>query len=888
MTFSRILQCLIFFITSFYSFSPLFTKSPTIVTAAFASEINLEAGKKSTRESKSDTKASLDTRGNSSKAKKQESKTGKQKFNKTKVPVVNITATSENSIVDQIKAHLKTLDSKQSLNSQQKLRPLLPQKARMVLTRKQNSLLVEINSEKEIAGTAVFSQGKTWYVVLGGVTEVDVAPYEKEMIPNFNATTVIKSDTGESIVKIDLSRQQAVTFTQKPKGVELHFQHRYQAANCDDLIELPPTPQAPYRIQTRFADRVIEFDDPVTQNSFWVLTAEKPFREINEHSYPEFTLLNSEIGVAIHKVSENLEIDYSRRKVSIVLETGLSVSPRFPIETGVKPHSIFGDFNAASAPTRVKALTHLASRAGSEVIQKNIELIWQYLGLGKVPEALALANLLRESYPDILLIPVFRALDGVIQLLVNRAGKAAELLEVLSYDAEPKFWYRLAVTSKNEFIDTDSLHNLMRYRDHFQLLPPLLQTRFLGLILQAAVLHKDSGVLDVFTQENFYPDDIFVQQLYQLATALTMLQNGQKGKAIKYLKILAQNPVSQRVAVLAAFELVKEEGKDKTIGLDEELATLNRLRFSWRGDFLEYYIAKYYVQRLEEEKHYAKTLPVLRSLIKYFPDQAHRDKLPEMMQKSLLNFFQQKPVPSLMESLSIFQEYGDLAPDNEQGDQIILKATGELVQLDLYQDALDILKKYMDKKFQDNKVKDNKTNTDRRQIFLYKIAAIELLAKDPQECLKVLEGITTPPAEIIDEVALLKAEALKQSGQIDAAIASLGKTVRQIEKKAEFYFAKEKWSDAASCYQKAFEMADEKDKEEQAKCIYNLTLVYATGNMKDKLEEVKESYGELMSETKYKDMFDFLTANIAFHGALTSTEFNKIDNFTDNLKKILS
>lgn len=162
------------------------------------------------------------------------------------------------------------------------------------------------------------------------------------------------------------------------------------------------------------------------------------------------------------------------------------------------------------------------------------------------------------------------------------------------------------------------------------------------------------------------------------------------------------------------------------------------------------------------------------------------------------------------------------------------------------------------------------------------------MAKDSQECLKVLEEITNPSEAIADDIALLKAEALKQNGQIDMAIASLGETALQIEKKAELYFAKERWADAAANYQKSFELLDETDKESRAKCIYHLALCYAVGSMKDKLDDLRETYGALMIETKYKDMFNFLTANAAFNGALTSTEFGKIDNFSDNLKKILS
>ncbi|WP_032112788.1 tetratricopeptide repeat protein [Candidatus Paracaedibacter symbiosus] len=852
MIFSKILQCLIYFGLILYPLS--------------------QAGAKPQAESKS-TSSTPD--------KKREKPTKKAKVGAAELNVT--AATAKDNIEEKIKAQLKDLNVLQPKGSAKSvdLAPLPRQLAKVELSKKHRSLAVDITPDKEIGSVAVFAQGSIWYLVLGGVTDIDIPSFDVNMIPGLVGIDSLKSETGEAILKIVFKSRQTPTVTQTSKGVSIDFQHKYQTINCNDLIQLPQKPQDPYCIRVRFSGNVVEFEDPATHHSFWVLTSEKPFRAINEYSYPEFTLLPSEMGVAIDKISEDLEIDYHRRKVSISLENGLSVSPRFPIESGITAQSIFGEFSSQKAPDRIIALNRLTSHASNQVLQKNIELIWQYLGLGKVPEALNLVNLLHESYPDIVLMPTFRALDGLTQLLVNRSSKAVELLDVLSYDPEPKFWYRLAAASKNEFIDTDSLHNLINYKAHFQLLPTALQARVQGLILQTAVLHKDNTVLETFSDKKFYPDDIFGQQLFKLAQAIIMLNDKQKNRAIKQLKALSQNLVSQRVATLAAFELLKVEEQEKTVKPEEILATLNRLRFSWRGDFLEYYISKHYVKQLEEQKQYAKALPVLRSLIKYFPEQAHRDKLPELMQKNLLDFFDKKPAPSLMESLSIFQEYGDLAPNNEQGDHIILKATGELVKLDLYQDALDILKKYLDKKLQDKTV-----SPDRKKLFLYKIAAIELLAKDPQECLRTLGGIKDPSKDIIDDVALLKAEALKQNGQIDAAISSLGETPLQIEKKGELYFTKQNWVESATKYQNAFELFPETDKENRSKCIFNLALCYALSNNKDKLNDLKETYRQLMDESKYKEMFNFLISDTAFSGALTSTEFSKIDNFADNLKKV--
>lgn len=806
---------------------------------------------------------------------------------KADVVELNVMGSSNADLEQRIKDQLKLLDLQKPLSAAgrtETVRPLTPQKATAVLDKGYKDLVVRISSDDKINSVAVFSQGHAWYIVLGGVTDLEVAPFDVDSVPRLVSVDSLKSGTGEAILKLNFGYRRTLSVIREEKNIEIRSHGQHQANDCNDLIELPEKAQDPYRIRTRFGGSIIEFDDLVAKRSFWVLTSEKPFRQCNKYNYPEFSLLRSEMGVAIDRISEDLNIDYHKRRVEISHDNGLSVSPRFPMELEVKAYSIFNEFNARTAPERIVSLNRLiADNEGHSLLKRNIEIIWQYLGVGKVPEALSLVNLLRERYPDIALMPTFRALDGLIQMLVDRDAKAVELLGTLTYDPEPMFWYCLAVASQNDFIDTDSLHRLTNYKEHFQLLPEPLRARIHRLILQIAVLHKDCDVLDVFTEKRFYPEDSFTQQIFNLANAFIMLDHNQKNKAIDSLQHLSQSLISQRVATLATFELIKIKTEDKSITIKESLTALNRLRYSWRGDFLEYYISQYYVKELEKQKKYAKILPVLRYLVKYFPEQAHRDKLPEKMQESLLNFFWQEPPPSVMESLSIFQEYGDLAPNNEQGDQIILKATGELVRLDLYQDALDILKKYMAKNLRDDTV-----SSERQNSFWYKIAAIELLAKNAKKSLKTLDEIKNPAKDTIDDLALLRAEALKEAGQIDFAISSLGETPRQIEKKGELYFAKQDWKASAANYQRALELLLETDKKARAKCIFSMALCYALLGAKDRLMNLKETYGQLMADSSYKEGFNFLTTGTAFSGALTSTEFGKIESFADNLKKLFS
>jgi hypothetical protein len=81
------------------------------------------------------------------------------------------------------------------------------------------------------------------------------------------------------------------------------------------------------------------------------------------------------MGIAFNKESEDLEIDYYRRKACISLASGLSVSSRLINEKNAKAQSIFEGFDVKSAPDRIQALHRLTSQANSEILQKNIELI---------------------------------------------------------------------------------------------------------------------------------------------------------------------------------------------------------------------------------------------------------------------------------------------------------------------------------------------------------------------------------------------------------------------------------------------------------------------------------------------------------------------------------
>ena len=87
------------------------------------------------------------------------------------------------------------------------------------------------------------------------------------------------------------------------------------------------------------------------------------------------------------------------------------------------------------------------------------------------------------------------------------------------------------------------------------------------------------------------PQIPYYRAIYELAQTAIMMEDNPK-EAEKRLKVLSKNKKVPQIAVMAAFEQIQGGLKAKTMSADVAIKQLDKLRFQWRGDELEYKITR--------------------------------------------------------------------------------------------------------------------------------------------------------------------------------------------------------------------------------------------------------------------------------------------------------
>ena len=761
---------------------------------------------------------------------------------------------------------------------------------------KDNTIKIDLLFKLGTPFFSVFSRNKTWYVVLSHPSDFEKAPYNPNDYGDLEGISTLEIEGG-FVIKISLNKRQfpTIEYDEKADSIHLSFFSKPPEDDRRDDIHLPKSKDASFRVHQENGRVDLDFyDDDSTY--VWAICASGKNLPLRYRPYPEFNLLESYQGVAFELISEHLIKNFHNKKVVLSKVDGLAVSPeQTKYEAVQKTTSLFTGFDVEKSPEEIIRLTQLAA-ANPQPLREYFEMAYFYIGLDKIPEATSIVNRLKESSSDLQLIPVFGAMDGLCQLLLDRFGKAEEILDPLSCDPEPQFWMTLAQASKNLFISSVESKRLPEFKESLLLMPQSLREALLIKVLLAGIYQRDKDILQAFTEKSLEPKDSINKSYYKLAKILFhMIQDSDY--STQEMHDLTKFSLDPRVATIAEFEMVKLRPTLADQDPSNEFKALESLCYKWRGDILEYQINTYLASRYIERKKFHLALPIYRRMIKFFDKLVHEDNLSQKMKDALISYFKQDPFPPVLEALSILQEYGDIAPDSQEGDDMILRATNPLVQLDLYDEALGIIQKYLDTKCKEESTGDNADLQDRRNGLFYRIGVIHFLNDQPQDSLNVLKKIKNPKPSVNQEVSLLKAECYNDLKDLQGALGVLGDSLQELIRKASIYFTHEKWSEAADVYRQILGLREKNidavSLEIAQTVLLDLALCYASLKQVEQLKQLKEKYLSIIKDTKVHSAFEFLTADLSFDnvheisGAKLS-EMTQVKGYADNLKKIFS
>jgi len=209
-------------------------------------------------------------------------------------------------------------------------------------------------------------------------------------------------------------------------------------------------------------------------------------------------------------------------------------------------------------------------------------------------------------------------------------------------------------------------------------------------------------------------------------------------------------------------------------------------------------------------------------------------------------------------AIALFDEFKELAPSGERGDEMIRKLADRLAAVDLLDRAAQLLS---------DQVQFRLKGPERARVGA-RLATVYLLNKQPREALDALERSREPNLQPALEMQRrhLQARALVDQGRVPEAerLLERDESAEADELRTEIYWGLRDWPNAAKSLQKMITrvgaQAGQPLNEVQARTVLNFAIAVTLSNNERGIAKVKQDFGQAMNATPLKDAFNLIAA----------------------------
>ncbi|PCJ27576.1 MAG: hypothetical protein COA94_03790 [Rickettsiales bacterium] len=210
-------------------------------------------------------------------------------------------------------------------------------------------------------------------------------------------------------------------------------------------------------------------------------------------------------------------------------------------------------------------------------------------------------------------------------------------------------------------------------------------------------------------------------------------KKGQINLAIQYYTDLTFQEKDIFNKVRAEFDLAKLKVREEKITHADAIKILNRLRYEWRGDRLEYDILTQLAAYYREAQDIMNSLRTYHYIQTAFNNKVSNFYITSEMARIFNEVFLPGGLSKEMDDFTVvalFYEFKELNPIGEQGDDVILSIAKRLVHLDLLENAAELLRHQVSFRLKGEKRVKNADN----------LAIILMMDKKPSEAMLVLDN----------------------------------------------------------------------------------------------------------------------------------------------------
>ena len=581
-----------------------------------------------------------------------------------------------------------------------------------------------------------------------------------------------------------------------------------------------------------------------------------------ERNLVDIDLLSSALGLAVVPRRDDLQMIRNAEGLFVSSPSGLSISSASDT-AGKTPATeasayAFGDlvkWTGKSDDFENTKQLHLRRILVAPDAQRNgarLDLVRFYLANGMAADSMGVLEVVLAEKPDLVKDPGVRALRGAAHFLLGHYALAQAEFDNDDFKNDPSVapWRGAIAAARG---DWGKAHSQIRdSRGMVAALPQWLKNRFYAIGAEAALAVGDAENAKPWLEAlRSSPLNEVEEDYYQFLYAHAQRLDGKTSVAKNVWRRLVETG-NRLIRAKSQFALVNADLETKDATHKSAIEQLEALSFAWRGDALEFDVKRRVGELYAESGDYRTALLRLRQAASHFKDVEGAEAIAEDMRKRFRMLFLDGGADKLdaVRALALYEEFRELTPPGEDGDEMIRKLADRLVKVDLLGEASRLL---------DHQVRYRLTGLARSRVGA-RLALIDLLNREPQkaaEALKLSEGEELPE-ELEVQRRYLRVRALSQSKNVEGALAVLSGDVSHEAEllRLEIFWTNERWEEVARTVRRIIPAQNVGELQPKyADLVLRWAVALTMQNDIEGLVALRERFGEAIAKTSYNEAF---------------------------------
>ena len=567
------------------------------------------------------------------------------------------------------------------------------------------------------------------------------------------------------------------------------------------------------------ATKAVWLTDPVVGDRFAAVTALAPGKGFGDRRQTvDLALLPTAHGLAVETATADLAVHADGDLVTLTRPGGLTLSPPSAGLDGSSategapvrarhPGLILAEWaevGHAGFPARYRQLQNAASAEAVEAgedprapVEARFAFARFLVGSGLGYVAVGVLNAIVAQAPNMAGEPELRGLRGAARAAIGRFEEAQGDFAAAAVAGDPAsaVWRGYMASARGDHVAARQAFAAGAHA--VDLFPQPWRARFGAAHALSALETGDLDAARTLLAYSFSQDAPAADQLTaRLVQARLFELEGRSDRALSLYSVIGRAPMDA-VAVPAKLGAVRLSLAKGSMKPADAAAQLESLRWRWRGDATELAVIRQLGQLYLSQGLYREALTALKGAGPGLSRLETASDIQADLAAAFRMLFLEGGADGLqpVQALGLFYDFRELTPIGADGDEMVRRLARRLVDVDLLDQAAELLKYQVDNRL--DGVAKAQVATD--------LATVYLMDRQAEAALQAIWSSRTTllPSALNAERRALEARALADLGRYDHALEVLGgdASPEARDVRAEVLWKQEKWAEAAALYE---------------------------------------------------------------------------------------